>query len=89
VKVFRFEVPVDDQWHEIRVNTDPVHVAARQADVVEFWAPVTDNAPQIPRKFRVYGTGHPVPPGCWHRGTAIAPGGALVRHLFEDMEQFR
>jgi hypothetical protein len=89
IRVFRFEVPVDDQWHEVRVNTDPVHVAARKADVVEFWALVTENAPQIARRFRVFGTGHPIPRGCWHRGTAIAAGGALVWHLLEDVEQFR
>lgn len=37
-RVLRYEVPVDDQWHEIEVQGDVAHVGCRQADVVEFWA---------------------------------------------------
>lgn len=36
--VLRYEVPVDDGWHQIDTLDDVVHVASRRADVVEFWA---------------------------------------------------
>lgn len=34
--VFRYEVPVDDQWHAIEFDGDIVHVAARDPGYVEF-----------------------------------------------------
>ncbi len=76
--IYRYEVPVDDEWHEIRCS--PVlYVACRSTNVVEFWAHAIDDAPA--RKFRVYGTGHPVEPHTMYAGTALAPGGNLVWHL--------
>lgn len=38
--VYRYEVPVDDRWHEITIGCDTpiLHVASRHAPVVEFWA---------------------------------------------------
>ena len=80
--IYRYEVPVDDRWHPLRLSGRVVHVACRNMHVVEVWALVTDS-PTVTRSFRVYGTGHPLPPYVQHRGTAIAPGGQLVWHLIE------
>lgn len=84
-RIFRYEVPVDDRWHVIR-SGQPLHVACRQLDTVEFWA-VSSDDPNVhieERHFRVYGTGHPAPDELAYVGTAIAPGGHLVWHLMAD-----
>jgi hypothetical protein len=78
-QIFRYEVPVDDQWHEIS-SSPALHVACRRLDVVEFWAyPVLDDTPA--RKYRVFGTGQDIDEGTQYVGTALAPGGGLVWHL--------
>jgi poly(3-hydroxybutyrate) depolymerase len=80
-QIFRYEVPVDDRWHEISGCGTPLHVDCRDPRVVEFWAWHRDDVPAS--SFRVYGTGHPIPDGTKYRGTVIAPGGQLVWHLIE------
>lgn len=86
-RVLRHEVPVDDSWHDVRLGAGvPVlAVAARRPDVVEFWAIDTPGEATSRRRFRVFGTGQPLPlPDAKHHGTALAAGGALVWHLMED-----
>lgn len=85
-RIYRYEVPVDDRWHIIR-SGPPLHVACRQLDTVEFWAPSHDDTVGSgeERHFRVYGTGHEIPDGVLYVGTAIAPGGSLVWHLHSDV----
>jgi hypothetical protein len=70
------------RWHAIPLSGDVVHVAARQPDSVELWA-VNSDGPATHRRFRVVGTGWPIPDGVRHVGTAIVPGGILVWHLIE------
>lgn len=98
-RIYRYEVPVDDQVHEFRLHGSPLSVGCRKADVVEFWAVHLDDdemqrvlspgREMPPRRFRVVGTGHPIPErmplhdGWRYIGTAVAPGGALVWHLIE------
>lgn len=81
-KIYRYEVPVDGRVHPIELGGDILHVAARDPRVVEFWALHGQRQPGI-RRFRVYGTGQPLPIGdlvlC---GTAIA--GPLVWHLIDE-----
>lgn len=85
-QVLRYEVPVDDAWHTIRVRGNIVHVATRSPEKVEFWTYVCDG--EAERTFRVFGTGHPIPEADAHTmpvyvGTALVPGMPLVWHLFE------
>lgn len=80
--IYRYEVPVDDRWHPLQLSGRIVHVDCRNPRAVEVWALHTDCSP-LTRSFRVYGTGHPLPPDVQHRGTAIAPGAQLVWHLME------
>ena len=81
--VLRWEVPVDDQWHVFTLSGSIVHVATRRLDVVEFWSLEGDDVPgRHDRRFRVFGTGQPLPAEARrHIGTALA--GQLVWHLFE------
>jgi len=82
MRVFRYEVPVDDSWHEVRLSGPVVHVACRDGnpDVVHFWA-LADVGTTFTARMRVFGTGHDVPLDTVYRGTASA--GPLVWHLFE------
>lgn len=81
--IFRYEVPVDDQWHEVALRGDVLAVGCRVPTVVEFWARYSDDSPAVFRRFLVVGTGHPLPDNARYHGTAVAPGGHLVWHLLE------
>lgn len=80
--VYRYEVPVDAQWHTVELSGPVLHVAARDPRRVELWA-VHGVRPPQPRTFRVFGTGEPLDDRARvHVGTALAAGG-LVWHLWE------
>ena len=53
--VYRYEVPIDDQWHKIS-STKPLHVGCRKDDAVKFWARALGGYYYL--EYRVYGTGH-------------------------------
>lgn len=83
-RIFRHEVPVDDQEHEVVISGDPLAVSCRDLTKVEFWSLDDPNAQALLRRFTVVGTGQLLSPYvCRHWGTAIAPGGQLVWHLME------
>jgi hypothetical protein len=81
--IYRYTVPVDDQVHEIRLTGRPVYVAngATSAEV-EFWAEHDDDLPEHAVKFRVTGTGYPVPEDWTYAGTAPRTREGLVWHLY-------
>lgn len=87
MKVLRYEVPVDDDWHDFELHpaSDILHVESRKAEAVELW--ILDRpwpGPKVTRSFRVFGTGHDVPPLAEYRGTAIPLDFPMVAwHLFE------
>lgn len=85
-QVFRHEVPVDDRDHVILMPPSQiVKVGCRNPDRVEFRYLHT-GANDIPRTFRVFGTGHPVYDAYTYVGTAEpVADGAIVWHLFEDV----
>lgn len=81
--VYRYTIPVDGQWHEIELAGPVVHVATRSSGVVEFWSLANTDAEARIESFAVVGTGHPArTAAAEYVGTAIAPGGQLVWHLF-------
>lgn len=80
-RVLRWEVPVDDGWHEIGAGR-VVEVAARAhhqrpGDLVEVWTledfPGTSTADLCRRSVTVIGTGHPAPLDTEYLGTAVVP----------------
>lgn len=84
MKIYRYEVPVDDQWHPLSLAGIVRHVATRRPDVVEVWANhCGEEYERVDKEFRVYGTGQEWPENCRYVGTALAPGGQLVWHLME------
>jgi hypothetical protein len=83
-RVFRTELPVDDQWHYRAINGPIVHVATRHETAVELWFIDDTDAPVHDRAFRVVGTGQPIAPALAHYvGTAVTPSGQFVWHVFE------
>lgn len=80
-RILRFEVPVDDRFHLIRVPRNSIlHVGCRNERAVEFWIGEHASGDEV-RAYQVYGTGQPIPEGTKYEGTAVAPGGRLVWHL--------
>lgn len=83
-RVYRYELPVDDAWHELLLTSPPHHVAARDPRTVELWALHDDDAPELVMSFRVVGTGQELPvPATRIVGTALAAGGSLVWHVVQ------
>lgn len=83
-RVFRHEVPVDDQWHEFELTGPILHVATRHYDRVEFWTIADLGGPVRVRTFRVFGTGQPLPDdAAIYIGSAFTPSRNLVWHVFE------
>lgn len=87
--IYRYEVPVDGQWHAVDMTGDIVHVAARELEVVEVWAFAGADSRHV-KELRVFGTGHALPAGYGgaplrHVGTALVRNSGLVWHLFQRM----
>lgn len=79
-RIYRYEVPVDDRWHDVPCAWPVLAVGCRREDAVEFWAhPAQGDTPA--HRLRVYGTGHPIDDDTQYVGTAVTPGGDLVWHL--------
>ena len=81
MKVYRYEVPDDDQWHAFELSGPVVHVAIRDG-AFHYWALASVGTPYTAR-LRLFGTGDEVPGDTVYRGTAITESGLLVMHLFE------
>lgn len=80
-RVLRWDVPVDDDWHEIGGGR-VVHVAARAhrkrpGDLVEVWTLEGAHPPGTTepgkRSVIVIGTGQPAPARTHYVGTAVVP----------------
>lgn len=81
--IYKYNIPVDDQWHDLALIGEILHVAAPDVDSVKIWAMHNPNS-LLTRTFRVFGTGHPIPWNGIYRGTALTPSGRLVWHLIEQ-----
>ena len=82
----RFVQPVDDEAHEHVMNGTPVAAATLPTgDAVEFWAELNLVAPGPPRRFRIFGTGHQLPPNVRWVATCRRHASGLVWHLYEVM----
>jgi hypothetical protein len=56
-----------------------------QGTVACFWALVEPGGHRVARKFRIFGTGHPLPDDGRFEYLATAFPGAFVFHLFEEV----
>lgn len=92
VRVLRWQLPVDDEDHELPVTGEIVACAGTRGlwsnmpkHWVEFWAVGPAEPPAPPRVFRVFGTGQPIPAEYVWRGTAPRTDEGLVWHLLERL----
>lgn len=76
--------PTDSQVIDMPAGAKVLTAAVQGYDVC-LWAEVNPESPSRPRRFRMFGTGHPMPsePGLYV-GTAILSGGSLVLHVYEQ-----
>jgi hypothetical protein len=87
-RVLRYEVPIDDQWHDLVLprppffdSPVPLHIASREKDVMEVWYEIAVGASQSSTvRLRVFGTGEHIkePHAVW-RGTCLTEERPAVR----------
>ena len=86
--IHRFEVPRDDQVHEVPFWGGVLAVNCPNVDLVEFWALDAPGQALAPRRMQVVGTGQPLPAGFRYWGSATparvdAWQARVVWHLIE------
>jgi hypothetical protein len=65
-----------------------VHVAEQRTGWVTIWIEnLPDAIPQLPRKYMIFGTGHPIPDEAKHVGSALCAqfGAQFVWHVYEEI----
>ncbi len=78
-RIFRYEIKVDNDWHEFKFGGDVLHVNSPGPEVVEFWTTNRgDDTDKAPRLLKVFGTGQTleIPDGYQtvsYCGTTICP----------------
>lgn len=89
--VYKFDVRISDDATVLEMPaTAAVVMVAQQAPdfarTVQIWAvvPIGPKIPVVERRFRVHGTGHPIPGQREHVGSCLGSNG-LVWHVFEDV----
>ena len=82
--IWKFNVPVEDEFViEMPIRAEFLSVQT-QFGVPQMWFIVEPEKSKEPRRFRVVGTGHPMPEGSLkYLGTFQVHEGSLVFHLFE------
>lgn len=84
---FPFEV-TDTVDVQMPLGAEILHIETQQQgslDVPCMWALVDPNKPVVTRRFKLFGTGHPLPEdidGMVHVGTFLLAQGNFVGHLF-------
>ncbi len=82
--IWKFEIPVQDEISEVLMpkGAKIVHVGSQpDRRNIALWAQVDSEAKKVIRRFKVYGTGHPLMAGTYV-GTVLV-GDMLVWHVFE------
>ena len=87
--VYKYLLGVNDMVTlDLPQGAEPLHVDV-QGGRVWLWARVDPSQPEVPRVFRIAGTGHDLGPAnnAPHVGTVLLHDGRLVFHVFELGEQ--
>ena len=86
-RIFKYPLPVDDEVVIPMPSGARILTVQAQNNLPCVWAVVTPDAEGMEdRRFRVFGTGHPIPEGTdslEYIGTFQLHNGRLVFHLFE------
>ena len=91
-KVYKYEIKIRDDLQELLIPSGAqlLHVDEQEGDwanaKIELWALVDPESPFTTRRFRVYGTGHPIRDvDMAYVGTAQHRTTGLVWHVFEKV----
>ena len=86
--VWKFPIPVDDEWHEVTIPLPGrvVNVDAQGAyGTVMIWAEVTtDSAVSVTQHYRVFGTGQQITNDAVYVGSTVA--GPFVWHVYTEAQ---
>lgn len=86
-RMYRYEVPVDDELHVFTLRGNPVAVAAIPRGfigwTVEFWAEHDETQSECQQTFKVFGTGDVLPDNAEWVGTCPRTPSGFVWHLYE------
>lgn len=82
--VWKYPFPIADEFTTtMPANARILHVDEQHGSGT-MWALCRPEVAKVKRRFRIYGTGHPIPDDpLEYVGTFIAADGYLVWHLFE------
>jgi hypothetical protein len=81
-RILKYTVPVDDKDHILVLRGPILAVASQNHLEVQFWALDDPHSETYSWTFHVVGTGHSVPDGMCHVGTAFD--GPFVWHLVRN-----
>ena len=84
-RILKYQIPVDDQWHEHHAGFREdyfAHVGHQVEGFVTLWTVQPDYPECFPAWLRVVGTGQEFPNNAAYIGTAFDPRG-LVWHLIQ------
>lgn len=89
-EIFKYSVPVDDEWHNVELSGKIVHVDSLEYGVIHFWAYHSEGFDGV-RRFKAFRTGEELPadvnPSYGHiHGSAKmirSDGQILIFHLVE------
>lgn len=80
-----FPISLDTTVIDMPAGAELLHVDG-QNEYICIWALVDPQADPTARKFRVFGTGHPIESSnLQHVGSALMFDGTLVSHVFEEV----
>ncbi len=85
--IWKYPTPIKDLVEHLMPQGAHVLCVQLQRGVPTMWAIVDPEAPQETRRFRWFGTGHPLPdqPNMCYIDTIQIEDGALVFHLFAEI----
>ena len=85
--IYKYPLNMDDVIKVQMPEGAKVLTVQMQGGSPYIWAGVDPDAPKVERRFRMYGTGHPIDPNLSleYINTFQMHGGALIFHLFEDL----
>lgn len=81
-RMLKWDIPLDDEWHEIPKLTAGWHVAHQTEGFVTLWTETDLGTADDTSRARVFGTGQPFANTCTYLGSAMDPRG-FVWHLIE------
>lgn len=85
--IFRYDVPIEDEFTLSLPEFAKILCVGERGGTGHMWVMLNPDAEKVTRKFRVLGTGHPIPDASKldYIGTFFMASGKLVWHVFESL----